>query len=135
MPIIRVICAIAVVGVSAGATLADSIPTFGAQPAVAGVSKHDTVFSPPPGYPYEARKKELEGSGVFILHIDPATGAVSSVTVEKSTGVPMLDRAAKDGLGKWKFKLPLNFKGNKIRCPITYISPEHLKGILKRKHS
>src|SRR4051794_17933483 len=92
-------------------------PSVSASPSP---EKHRAVLhAPRPAYPYEARKKHLEGRGLFVMHIDPDTGAVSSVTVAKSTGHAILDQAAVDGLSKWKFRVPLLCKPD-LKCPIAY---------------
>jgi TonB family protein len=69
-----------------------------------------------PDYPYAARGQHLEGTGFYRLNIKP-DGAVSSVTVLKSTGHMLLDQAAIHALRQWRFKpgalhflkVPLNF--------------------------
>lgn len=79
--------------------------------------------APAPGYPYIARKNHWEGAGIFVMHINPETGVVRSVTIEKSTGHVLLDRAAIEGFSKWKYKVPLKCKKN-LRCPIRYFMPK-----------
>ena len=39
-----------------------------------------------PEYPVEAQAQRLTGTGVFVLHVDPKNGQVSSIDIEKSTG-------------------------------------------------
>ena len=48
------------------------------------------------------QSRGMKGSGVFLLHIDSATGTVKSVDVEKSTGTPLLDEIAVETLQKWR---------------------------------
>src|SRR5438094_1386110 len=62
------------------------------------------VVRPMPSYPYEARKHRIKGTGVMIMHVDPAIGDVTEVTVQKSTGSPVLDDAAVSGLKRWRFR-------------------------------
>jgi TonB family protein len=57
-----------------------------------------------PSYPYLARAKLFDGAGRFRLHIDRATGNVTSVTVLKSTTHKLLDDAAVTAFMKWRFK-------------------------------
>jgi TonB family protein len=102
---------------------------------VSAVGPSGVLFCPQPPYPYEARANGLEGRGVFIMNVDPKTGAVASVTVGQSTGVSMLDQAAIQGLSRWKFKVPLQFKGTKVKCPVAYVLPKSTKALLKHKHS
>ena len=69
-----------------------------------------------PDYPYAARDRRLEGSGLYRLNIKP-DGTVSSVTVLKSTGHILLDQAAIRAYRQWRFrpgavhalKIPISF--------------------------
>jgi len=70
-----------------------------------------------PDYPFEARRRRETGSGVFILHIDRRTGAVTSITVQKSTGHKLLDSAVLAACIHWRFK-PQTVTD--VRVPITY---------------
>src|SRR5436853_6705061 len=54
------------------------------------------VYSPHIPYSYDMRAQHKNGSGVFILEVDEATGSVSQVTIQKSTGVQELDDYAVD---------------------------------------
>jgi TonB family protein len=47
-----------------------------------------------PDYPGEAQAQHLTGAGVFVLHVNPKNGRVSSIEVEKSTGHKILDNAS-----------------------------------------
>jgi TonB family protein len=58
----------------------------------------------PPQYPYEARRFRKEGSGLFRLQLDVATGKVIKATVLRSTGVVMLDNSALWALRRWEMK-------------------------------
>jgi len=49
------------------------------------------------------RDQHLEGSGLYRLNIKP-DGTVSSVTVLKSTGHILLDRAAIHAFRQWRFR-------------------------------
>jgi TonB family protein len=73
--------------------------------------------SPRPDYPAAARKKHIGGAGVFLMHIDPATGDVRSVVVERSTGHKMLDDAAVTAFRQWHWKPGTPAK---IRIPLTF---------------
>lgn len=115
-----------IVGQSLYAASTESAPTF-------GPTKVRAMYHPVPPYPYEARVKGIEGSGVLIMHLNPKIGAVTSMTIEKSTGHTILDRAAMPGVSKWKFKVPL--QSPNVRCPIRYFSPESLKALQKQKSS
>src|SRR5882724_3543081 len=69
-----------------------------------------------PEYPYEARRRRITGSGVVLMHIDHATGNVTSCEMALSTGNEMLDEAAMSAMRQWRFKPgPVMAK-----CPITF---------------
>src|SRR5262249_21408721 len=62
------------------------------------------ISNPAPRYPNDARFIRIgpnRGSGKYRLTFD-ANGAVKNVQVVESTGQPILDRAAIDGLRQWK---------------------------------
>src|SRR5206468_1582176 len=62
------------------------------------------LSNPAPRYPAEARSIRVgptRGSGKYRVTFD-ANGAVKNVQVIQSTGQPILDRAAVDGLRQWK---------------------------------
>ena len=75
-----------------------------------------------PDYPYAARDRHLEGSGLYRLNIKP-DGTVSSVTVLKSTGHILLDQAAIHAYRQWRFrpgalhalKIPISFTMKGVR--------------------
>jgi protein TonB len=75
------------------------------------------ISRPNPPYPYEARKQRLTGSGVMLMHIDPASGDVTEVTVQKSCGSSILDDAAVSGLKRWRFRPGT---APKVTAPITF---------------
>ncbi len=58
------------------------------------------VYAPPPIYPPESRVRGVR-SGRYRLNFD-SRGAVKSIQVLQSTGIDALDRAAIDGLQKWR---------------------------------
>jgi TonB family protein len=66
-----------------------------------------------------AREGGIGGGGVFVQHVDRATGTVTEVTVERSTGSELLDRCAVDALRRWKYKTPA--KTEKVKIPITFV--------------
>lgn len=75
------------------------------------------VDTPRPSYPYEARARHLQGSGIAIATIDPVTGNVSSVVMAVSTGASVLDDATTDALRHWRFRPGI---AKKVRIPITF---------------
>jgi len=67
-------------------------------------------------YPYEAKRSRLTGSGVALVSVSPS-GSVSSVSMAKSTGHPVLDNAAISGFRSARFKpgtVP------QVKIPITF---------------
>jgi protein TonB len=75
------------------------------------------VNAPRPEYPYEARRQKIRGEGTVTMRVDPVTGNVSSVSMAKSTGNPVLDNAALSGFRRWRFK-PGTV--STVTCPITF---------------
>jgi protein TonB len=58
--------------------------------------------NPPPDYPRAARKRGLEGTVVLSLLIG-ADGSVQDVSVERSSGYPLLDQSAVKAISRWHF--------------------------------
>ena len=56
-----------------------------------------------PVYPYEARRNNMEGRGLFRMYINEE-GTVTSVGVLASTGHKLLDINASNGLIHWRAK-------------------------------
>jgi TonB family protein len=81
-------------------------------PYVSDSTKRVTIV-----YPYDARKARREGAGFFRLQIDLATGNVIKVTILKSTGAAILDKAALSAFRGWKFK-PRTWK--EIDVPVKF---------------
>jgi len=75
------------------------------------------TFAAKPYYPYFARARHVEGSGVFQLHIR-ADGTVSSVETVQSTGCRELDDSATGAFSKWRFQPP--GRPTKVKMPITF---------------
>ncbi len=76
------------------------------------------IYAPKPEYPLQARAHDLEGSGMFVLHLDQRKGTVQSITVEKSTGFAVLDSAAIDCLKRWRFIKDVDVP--MVRVPFTF---------------
>jgi len=64
-----------------------------------------------------AYARHLQGSGIAIVTIDPATGNVSNAVMAVSTGAQILDEAAASAFRRWRFK-PGTV--SKVRLPITF---------------
>jgi protein TonB len=73
--------------------------------------------APRPEYPYEARRRNITGSGVVALTVDQATGAVVDVEMEQSIGSSILDQAALSALRRWRFKAGTP---RRVRVPVTF---------------
>jgi TonB family protein len=72
---------------------------------------------PTPKYPLAARREHLAGAGSFFLEIDTISGAVTHVTVSKSTGHTILDQAAISALRQWRFA---PHSAVEVSVPITF---------------
>ncbi len=66
-------------------------------------AKATALFSPAPIYPAESRAAGEQGSVLLIGEVD-ATGRITSVSVQKSSGYPRLDRAAQEAFRRYKLK-------------------------------
>ena len=87
---------------------------------------NDRIKIVPLKYPYEARTRHIQGSGLFRLSLEVNTGSVSKVTVIESTGSPMLDNYTSDTLHGWRWK-PGRWR--EVDVPITFtISPRYKAG-------
>jgi len=75
------------------------------------------VYAPRPGYPYEARRQRITGSGVALLTVDRILGTVTDVVMAQSCGNAILDNSTLDALRRWRFK-PGSVA--RVRVPITY---------------
>ena len=81
----------------------------GAPAGTAGVvkggatSKATALFSPAPLYPAESRAAGEQGAVLLVAGVD-ASGRVTSVSVQKSSGFPRLDRAAQEAFRRYKLK-------------------------------
>jgi len=70
-----------------------------------------------PQYPYEARSRHIQGSGLFLLSINTKTGLVTKVGKILSTGSAILDNAFTAAVWYWGFK-PNTPK--EVLVPITF---------------
>src|ERR1044071_9649744 len=72
--------------------------------------------SPGAGYPEEAQKNNLTGSGLYELQISK-TETTTAVAIIKSSGNAVLDKAATSAFRKWRFK-PGVFRS--VRIPVSW---------------
>jgi TonB family protein len=77
----------------------------------------DRIKSVAPDYPYRERALHHSGRGYFRLMLDPKTGAVTQVLVQKSTGFATLDNCAIAALRRWRWK-PGRWR--EIFTPVTF---------------
>jgi TonB family protein len=77
----------------------------------------DRIKIVPLKYPYQARARHIQGSGLFRISLDLNTGSVKKVTLIQSTGSPMLDTYTTDALHRWRWK-PGRWR--EIDVPITF---------------
>jgi len=86
-------------------------------PISLSVAQSMAITAPLPDYPYEAKRRNLTGSGVCLVTVDPATGTVSNATMFQSTGSPLLDKLTIQTFKSWRFK-PGTV--SEVRVPISY---------------
>jgi TonB family protein len=87
------------------------------------ITLHDSaegifIYAPRPDLTRLKQQQGVRGTGVFILHIDTRTGAVTSVDVQKSTGSAFLDQISAETFRKWR-GIP-GATAAKVRVPIVY---------------
>lgn len=80
-------------------------------------SDRPILSTPAPDYPYEARRRQITGSGVAIMEVDPASGVVTRAFMEQSTGSHILDNAVINGFRRWRFKPGAVAR---VRVPVTF---------------
>ena len=75
------------------------------------------ISAPLPEYTYEAKRRNLSGSGICVVSIDTATGTVTNATMFQSTGSPLLDKLTTQTFKSWRFKPGAV---SEVRVPISY---------------
>ncbi|MBI5363553.1 MAG: energy transducer TonB [Planctomycetes bacterium] len=86
----------------AGATVI-AAATSAVTPSVGATRAAVVIENPRPDYPCDSELRGEHGEVVCLLHI-AADGKVSSVEIVSSCGFKRLDRAAVDGLKRWRFQ-------------------------------
>jgi TonB family protein len=86
-------------------------------PVSLSVAQSMAITAPLPDYTYEMKRRNLIGSGVCIVTVDPATGTVANATMFQSTGSPLLDKITIQTFKSWRFK-PGTV--SQVRVPISY---------------
>ncbi len=77
----------------------------------------DVVRRVAPDYPFGERFWHRQGSGLFRLALDLKTGAVTKVTIMRSTGFKRLDESAVTALGQWRWQ---QGKWQEVVVPVTF---------------
>ena len=77
----------------------------------------DAIYAPRPEYPYQDRRFDHEGTGVFRVLIDLKTGTVTSVITVRSTKFASLDQAAINACSRWRWK-PNTWK--QVEIPVGF---------------
>jgi len=80
-------------------------------------AKAFATFTPLPKYPGKERSGSVTGIGVCMVSVDPASGRVTTASMEQSTGDSTLDKSAVDAFRKWRFQ-PGTV--SKVRIPIEF---------------
>ena len=82
--------------------------------AVAGFAKHTSpsnttqpqtpayLDNPKPLYPLAAKRRGMQGNVLLLVTVG-STGTATQISVKKSSGFRLLDRAAKEAVGAWQF--------------------------------
>ena len=81
------------------------------------VAQSMAITAPLPEYTYEAKRRNLTGSGICVVAVDTATGTVTNATMFQSTGSPLLDKLTIQTFKGWRFK-PGTV--SQVRVPISY---------------
>ena len=80
------------------------------------------LHAPRPQYPRQARRRALEGQVVLKIEVQ-ANGKPGNITVVASSGHGVLDKAAVQGIQRWRFQ-PAR-RGNQtitasLQVPVTF---------------
>ena len=91
--------------------------------------KRLVLFAPKPYFPTRARKEYKTGAGVFLLNVNPETGLVASIKIEKTTGLWSLDVSCLKTLIKWRFK---PHTVGKVHVPVRFVFDEEFGRSISR---
>jgi TonB family protein len=86
-------------------------------PMSLSVAQSMAISAPLPEYTYEAKRRNLTGSGICVVTVDTATGTVTNATMFQSTRSPLLDKLTIQTFKSWRFK-PGTV--SQVRVPISY---------------
>ena len=76
--------------------------TPGATPAAAADSAPRALSTPPPRYPTQARQRRMTGTVQLRVQVG-VDGRPGDIEVVQGSGARLLDRAAVDGVRRWRF--------------------------------
>src|SRR5215813_15499577 len=79
--------------------------------------KQVVLFGPKPYFPSHARREYKTGAGKFLLNVNPETGLVDSIKIEKTTGLWSFDVSCLKTFIKWRFKPHTLIK---LHVPISF---------------
>jgi TonB family protein len=91
--------------------------------------KQVVLFAPKPSYPSRAWREYKTGAGVFLLNVNPETGLVASIKIEKTTGLWSLDVSCLKTLIKWRFK---PHTVGKVHVPVRFVFDEEFGRSISR---
>jgi TonB family protein len=80
--------------------------------------KQCVLFAPKPYYPSHARRDYKTGAGAFLLNVNPETGLVASIKIQKTTGLWSFDVSCLKTFIKWRFKPHML---TKVRVPVRFV--------------
>jgi TonB family protein len=86
-------------------------------PMSLSVAQSMAISAPLPAYPYEAKRRNITGSGLCVVTVDTASGTVTDATMSQSTGSPLLDKLTIQTFKSWRFKPGVV---SQVRVPISY---------------
>ncbi len=79
-------------------------------------------FNPKPAYPVEARQLRQQGRTIVAVQVS-ADGRAASVSLARSSGFPLLDAAAVEGVRRWSF-VPAQAAGlaipSRVEVPVVF---------------
>lgn len=110
-------------------TAVASVFAFPLRSAVGAEEERVAIYAPrleyPPFSSLHQGWQRPQGKGLFVCHIDPKTGHVTSVSIAKSTGFAMLDSAAIKGLKRWRFRPNC---AKEVEIPVDYTTTKGRQG-------
>jgi protein TonB len=84
------------------------------------------AVNPAPQFPEEARAAGQQGVVVLLVRV-ASDGSVERVSVETTSGFPLLDAAATEGVKRWRFQ-----PARRAGVPVTYDVPVPIRFTIRR---